>query len=387
MYAPSEQGWPDDVRIFHGGAEAFPHLFQRIAEVRHTLEIRAYIWRDDATGQRMAQALLDAADRGVKITLYKDEDGSAHEYQEAGQQSFFHKTPKLPTRVQTRVLHSFYDKGFKAPRQRMSALAQVLVTHPNVTFISEHRYDHAKVYIFDESRLMLGGMCVGDDAHHELVDYMVELDGPEHVARYRARQAGADYEGHREVELLLHHGEVHGQTCPMKWTRLELMYSAQRRLQVEMAFFGDPAFTEALVAAVERGVHTTIIGSRQAGKLRWYNLRLFEIIRRRTRAPAHLQIALHPQVVHSKVMVIDESIVDMGSGNFTTLSNGIYDEVNVCLRHPVVARHMSQVLDAHLTECHVPRRLRTSPVKSRLERHFMERHGVKAARRRAGRLP
>lgn len=368
------------VTLFEGGVHAFPALMQRIAEAQRSIEIRAYIWRDDATGNAVAEALLSAADRGVQILIYKDQDASAHEYQEGNQQSFLHKSPKLGTRVQTRVLHSFYDGGFQAPRQRHSALAQILTTHPNVTLISGHRYDHAKVYVFDEARMMLGGMCIGDDAHHELVDFMVGLDDPELVARYRARLTGATYAKHRAVDFLLHSDATHGKACAMKADRLALLYSARRRLQVEMAFFGDPAFTEALVAAARRGVHTTLIGSRQAGKLRWYNLRLFEVIRRRAGYPAHLQIALHPEVVHSKVVVVDESTVDMGSGNFTTLSNGIYDEVNVCLRAPALARHMSARLDAHLARCHVPTRLRVGPLKAGLERHFMERHGRRTGR-------
>lgn len=376
------------MRILERGAEAFPYLLARIAEAQTSIEVRAYIWRDDDTGQAVARALIDAADRGVQVTIFKDEDASAHEYQEAGQQSFLHKSPKLATRMQTRVLHGFYDprkiRRFSAPRQRMNVLAQVIAQHPQIHLEAGHRYDHAKVYIFDDRSMMLGGMCIGDDAHHELLDFMVALDGPEHVARYRERQAGALSADHPPIDFLLHHGAVHGRQCPMKSERLALIYGARRRLQVEMAFFGDPAFTEALVAAVQRGVETTIIASRQAGKLRWYNLRLFEVIHRRTGAPLHLKIALHPQVVHSKVMVIDEAIVDMGSGNFTTLSNGIYDEVNVCIRDEQVARYMSRRLDEHLKACHVPHRLRVGPVKASLERHFMERHGSKAVKRRKG---
>ena len=36
-----------------------------------------------------------------------------------------------------------------------------------------------------------------------------------------------------------------------------------------------------------------------------------------------------PRMVHSKVVVIDHRFSDVGSANFTSLSHGVYDEINL----------------------------------------------------------
>ncbi len=372
-------GWPPDLTWMIGGAEAFERLFARIDAAQHTIEVRAYIWRDDPTGQALARALLDAADRGVAVRILKSADAATHEWHEAGGQSFFHKRLMLRGHVTATALHGFYAHRPRVARQRPSALADALRAHPGVHLEIAERHDHAKVFVIDDALLLLGGMCIGQDAHHDLLDHMVELSGAAAVARYRARVAGeAAYDPARPWDFLVNPGAAADDLRAQRVARID---GAQESVRVEMSFFGDPAFTDALCRAVDRGVATTILAPRKAGKLRWYNPQVFNALRRRTGAPPHLRIALYPGGVHAKLLVVDAAWVDVGSANFTLLSHEGYGEANVGFQSAVIGQAIAAAMDAHVAQAQVARkRLRASRVRARLERHFMERAGKQALR-------
>ena len=52
-------------------------------------------------------------------------------------------------------------------------------------------------------------------------------------------------------------------------------------------------------------------------------------------------------MVHSKVVVIDHRWSDVGSANFTSLSHGVYDEINLYADCEPFARALEAEIDAH----------------------------------------
>lgn len=379
--------WPPGVALAVDGHTAFAHLLAALEAARHHVRLRAYIWRDDLTGQAVAEALLRAAERGVQIHIQKDLDGATHEVHEASGQSLWHKHLSLGAHVRATALYGFYGPRPKLARQRPGRWAEALRAHPNVHVDIGHHFDHAKVFEVDGAHLLLGGMCLGDDAHFELLDYLWVLDGAEYVARYEAREAGAPVADFPPAVQFWLNGP-HQPAGALRARRLALIEGAKHSVRVEMAFFGDRAFTDALVAAVDRGVAVSVLTSSRAGKLRWYNPRLLEHIRKRTGNPEHLRLALHPRVVHAKLLVVDELWVDLGSANFTRLSHEGYREANLCVRSYDLARALVVVMEQHLAEAQrARRRIRASLLKAGLEAHFMSRAGKAAMRHWAPAAP
>src|SRR5205085_9440175 len=160
--------------LLAGGEAAFDRILARIGQARRSILVRAFEWRDDDTGRSVARALLAAADRGVSITIWKDRIGGYYEHLEATKQSFFHKRINLHARVQLWSLMLFYGR-WGSLAQSPSELGTALLAHPNVRFTSEKRWDHAKLYQFDDEVVILGGMGIGDDFRHVNVDFMVEI--------------------------------------------------------------------------------------------------------------------------------------------------------------------------------------------------------------------
>ena len=369
--------------LLSNGEDAFARLLARIDGARRGIVIRAFNWRDDETGELVGRALLRAAERGVRIEIHKDRVGMHYEYFEGNRQSFFHKKVGLKARLSTWFLMASYAK-WGSLRQKESELADALLRHPNVSIAHEHdRYDHSKLYVFDDELVILGGMGIGDDFRLHNVDFMVEIAGPEAASRLAERHGGrAAFDPERSFDYLL---RTHDCVDPgeLARERLALIASTRKSLTIEMAYLGDPTCTDAIVAAVKRGVAVTMLTAARANIIGDLNLWTCDSILRRTGSPANLRIFLHPRMVHGKAIVGDGAWVDVGSTNFTALSHHAYEEVDVFSRDAELARAVEAAIQRDIADAQ-PARL---PVKYRrihaaIEK-AMSRHQSRIRRRGA----
>jgi cardiolipin synthase len=319
------------LRVLGSGDRAFQAILDRVRAAQKSVEIRAFLWRDDEAGNLLAKAVLEAADRGAKITIHKDRIAAVYEYTGGNKQSFFHKRVDPIRGFQAWFLGAVY----RAPgsfKQRANPLAERILAHDSI--VVEHRrkrFDHSKLYIVDERYVALGSMGIGDNHRNEWIDVMIEAEGPEHVARLRERMVGHDeFDPSRGLDFLVHSREAHRKkSCPMISHRLALIDAAKESLTVEMAYLGDNRFTAALARAVQRGIEVKLVTADHADVLANINRATCDALMRLTGAPQNLTIVLLPRMVHSKVVVIDHRWSDVGSANFTSLSHGVYDEINL----------------------------------------------------------
>jgi cardiolipin synthase len=374
-----------ELRVFQAGRVAFTEILRRIEQAERSIEVRAFLWRDDEAGNRLGQALLAAADRGVAVRIRKDRIAAVYEYTGGNRQSFFHKRPSTMQRFQAWFLGAVY----RAPgsfRQRPSALAEALLRHPNIDVSHElERFDHSKLFVFDERIVTLGSMGIGDNHHSDWVDVMVELEGRAHVERLRARLDGARFDPGRAIDFLVHSRarEPRG-SCPMLLDRLAVIEAAERSLTVEMAYLGDRRFTAALLRAVRRGVQVKLVTSVMADVLGNLNRATCDTLLARTGAPANLAIVLLPRMVHSKIVVADGHVCDVGSANFTPLSHGVYDEIDLYAVSHRFGRAIEDAVDQHCAEGEVVQgRLGYRRLHSQIERVIVAYQARRGGRLRA----
>lgn len=339
-------------RLLTDGHDAFVRILERVAMAKERIEVRAFVWRDDDTGRQVARALLAAAERGVRVVIQKDRVAASYEYHGGTRQSLFHKRIGMTQRLETWFLDRAYSGGGSLA-QRASGEAEALRAHPHVTI--EHagkRFDHAKVWVFDDDALMLGGMGIGDDHHHDWVDFMVEVQGHEAVQRLRDRLAGrVPFDGKRTFDFLLHNRATQGgKHCPMLDDRLGLIDAAATSIHIGMAYLGDQRFTKALLAALSRGVNVTLVTSARADVMGNINRATCNTLVRRARGTGKLTVRLHPRMVHAKALVIDGAISDIGSANFTSLSHGVYDELNLYVNDTDFAAQLLAALEQRAVE-------------------------------------
>ena len=134
---------------------------------------------------------------------------------------------------------------------------------------------------------------------------------------------------------------------------MHLMYllaitSAQHSIHLSSAYFvPDKLSTQALAAALERGVkvriivpgkHTDSAIVRRASRARWGDL---------LAAGAEIHEYL-PTMYHCKVLIIDSLMVSVGSTNFDTRSFRLNDEANLNIYAAEFARQQVDVFNADL---------------------------------------
>lgn len=323
-------------RVLTDGRASLNRIVSHIDAAASSVVINMFIWRDDPVGNRVAQALLDAANRGVDIVISKDQLGAIFELGEENRQSFFHKDHDFRTAVRQRAINivcstpDIFSRVIQQPNKLVCKLRQ----HANVKiFDSLERNDHSKFTIIDDRTLFVGGVnfeerAVSTDAN-ELVwsDYMFECQGRRFVTDLRDRLSGKS-RGSSSFEFVLN--DNNGQRrFEIKPCVIEMLRGARESCHVEMAYVGDTDITDCLVDAVTRGVDVHIIIPAWANIQNERNLKTMGNLFRRTEGRA--SIYLSPDMLHAKMLDVDGRRILIGSANFNERALTKFAELNVLI--------------------------------------------------------
>ncbi len=318
------------------GKETFPAILAAIEGAEKTIFINMFIWRDDAIGNRMARAVLEAADRGVSVQLSIDRYGAVLEKAEECRRSFFHKKQTLIEKLKARALALFYRERSALPWQRdeESDLYRALLAHPGITLdCDRHKADHSKFYIIDNRVLFLGGVNVEDKENgadregRVYGDLMVRIDGEDAVRAFLARRAGAPLTG----DLLFPMNVKEGGRLEMEEHYLSLIEGARERLLIVMAYLSPlPRFLDAIVRAHERGVRVTVMIPARANYQNDTNRKT--VARLLCLTNGGIEVRLSPKMLHTKLLMT-EGAVSFGSTNITKKAFCQLDELNLTVKN------------------------------------------------------
>src|ERR1035437_3341412 len=146
----------NQVTLLHNGDDYFSAIEAAFDRARHEIYLETYIYKNDATGRRIADALKRAALRGVHVYLLIDGYGSKD----------------LPRSM----LDQLRSEGVK-----------VLIFRPKIspwTFRRERlRRMHRKIAVVDREIAFVGGINIIDDSESTgdlppRFDYSVAVEGP-----------------------------------------------------------------------------------------------------------------------------------------------------------------------------------------------------------------
>lgn len=281
-------------------SEVFPRILKLIDRAEHTILIQMFIWKDDALGRLVAEALADAADRGVKVQLAKEVIGDALEL----------------------------DKDFITTKHSTEEVWQRFWNHPNIVVRHARHDDHAKVYVFDGEVLLLTGMNIADEYHNSWHDYMVEVRDRDLVEQYLTQ--GVTKDVHAPVRLVLNTPERHDIRPMIE----QLLGNAQQSIVVEHCYLSDPAIVDLLIAKSKEDVQVTVIVPEKPNH--GQNSNLLSVLRLTTEGkPQKMEVFFYPGMFHAKILLIDHDTAFLGSANLIPTSLDTVGEVNVLLRGPL----------------------------------------------------
>ena len=306
----------------------FDLVVAELQKARESVEIFMYVWRADEAGTRTGEAVLAAAERGVKVRIIKDIGAIMCEVIEMNRKPFFPRRIPLLKRIIYKVIGRTFPDTFVEDEYNQE-LGALLLSHPNVT-VEWINKTHTKYYVFDERLLVTGSINI-EDRHQNYFDYMVALDDPELIQRLRMRMAGeTPFDPERNIDFLCNiHREGEESIFEIKPEVLRCIEAARESIYVEVAYIGDPEFADALVAAARRGIRVTILFSREANI--GNDVNYWAIHDLYTRAP--VEVYLTDTMIHAKLLLFDDEVILTGSCNMNIFSLQKAAELDLIIRN------------------------------------------------------
>ena len=346
----------DKITLFVDGKNAFPELISLIRNAKTSIFVNMFIWRDDRIGKTVAKELLDAADRGVSISISKDRYGIVCEYSEEDQTSFFHGRPNLIEHIKLQALKFLYNRDLflKFPDYSICELSRKLTSHPNVRFTCEYKFDHSKFYIFDEQTLFLGGMNIEDKENgsdrlgRTYQDYMIKIDSEDAVREFvdirlgRAERLGSPF--------LMNLKKPH-RFFDVKDGYLDTINNAKEKLTIVMAYFAPvPEFIESISNAAKRDVKVTVLMPHTANFTDASNKKA--ISRLMAKSNGKIDFFLSDKMIHTK-LIMSENEINIGSTNISKKAFNKLDEVNIRLENSgSFAEALNESVDSNIASAH-----------------------------------
>ncbi|MBT2312070.1 cardiolipin synthase ClsB [Pseudomonas fluorescens] len=344
-----EYAWHGNNRVtlLENGEEYFPRVFEAIRRAEKEILLETFILFEDKVGIELRDLLVDAANRGVRITVSLDGFGCGE------------LTPEfLATLSDAGVRLQMFDP---APR------------HLGIR-TNWFRRLHRKIVVVDGVIAFIGGINfsadhLGDFGPEAKQDYSVEVKGPavvdiHHFALLQSgRPSRAKYWWQRrrsrrnELAFNDHDGQVrlvyrdnHEHQTDIEEVYLQVLRSAQRRVVIANAyFFPGYRLLREIRNAARRGVQVRLILQGQpdmmiaklaARMLYNYLLKAGVVIYEYCERP-----------LHGKVALVDEDWSTVGSSNLDPLSLSLNLEANVLIRDRAFNRELFERLD-HLSRNH-----------------------------------
>jgi len=323
----------NELTLLQNGAAFFPQLCADINAAKHSVYLETYIFAADETGQIVAEALKQAAERGVVVRLLLDGFGSA---ELPG--AFVDNLRKFGVEVQwfRREI-----SPFTLSRSRMRRLRRM----------------HRKLVVIDGKVAFVGGINIIHDIPADLnfdaprLDYAVRIQGElvgeveaamQHLwemvswAAFRKRVREKGWRLYRvkrhpdsDAHLVLRDNVRHRRDIERAY--LNAIAAAKHEVIVANAYFlPGRLFIRALVHAARRGVRVVVV---LQGKVE-YRLQHYATLALYGRLlAAGVEIyEYHASYLHAKVAVVDGEWATVGSFNIDPFSLMLAREANLVVR-------------------------------------------------------
>lgn len=333
----------NSVQTLVNGARFFPAMLDAIRHAQKTITIETYIWAPGRVSDEFTAALCERAEHGVKVDVLVDGMG----------------TLKFHGRDRERLEHA----GVRVVKYGREHWYDV---KPNIN----HR-THRKLLIVDGRVGFTGGMCIDDqwmgnaDSPKVWRDTVVRVEGP---AVREMEGVFASNWLKTTSHLIVGDGffppaHPHGDSVVQcfksgpfdgpQYARLGYLYAiaaARKTIDISHAYFvPDDLAVRTLLAARRRGVRIRVIVpaisdsafGRAASRSRWGPL-----------LAAGVQFYQYGgSLFHCKTMVVDGTLLTVGSANFDNRSFSINDEVTMNVLDPAVAAANERIFEQDLKRC------------------------------------
>ncbi len=332
----------NSVTLLEGGDEAYPAMLAAIEQARRSIILETYIFDNDEAGRAFIEALARAQRRAVEVRVLVDGAGLRYTFPPA-----------------TRAMRK---AGLRYARF-MPALLPWRFPYANLR-------THRKILVVDGEVAFTGGMNIrvghwlSKEPVNPIRDVHVRLEGP--VVGQLQRVAMIDWRFASREELGGEawlssgsaKGEVWARVIPdgpdgdfetVRMTLLGALAVAQRRVRIVTPYFlPDAALLSALGIAAMQGIEVDIVmpAKNNLALVQWASMaQLWQLAERGCR------LWLSDGVFdHTKLMVVDDGWVLLGSANWDARSLRLNFEVNLEVYDAALAAKAHAMVDDRIAD-------------------------------------
>ncbi|HET9931295.1 MAG TPA: phosphatidylserine/phosphatidylglycerophosphate/cardiolipin synthase family protein [Polyangiaceae bacterium] len=322
-------GLEDRVRVLTDNRGAFLEKCELVEAARQSVDCALFYLADDATGERFAHALEQAAARGVKVRLCADAYAS--------------------------VEKQYGPFGYALPASRGSlALVERLRERGCEVHLmgTDHWCMHRKFLFVDRSQLVLGGRNVADHyAEPGWRDLELFLQGP--FARSFTALVDGTFAAPTEEPACVPGvlaGVPGGAGRAFERAVSRLVDEARTSIDIEHAYLlSQPWLVERLRAAVNRGVRArAFTNGPRSNDLPFMNWRLAVSLRELLDAGVHVFRCAGVNTLHTKLIVADERKIVFGSTNLDYYSPTYCAELDIAIESASLGAELASIIEAGL---------------------------------------
>jgi len=321
----------------HNGEQAYPRMLAAIANAQRSVTLASYIFDWDEVGQEFTEALCHAAGRGVQVHALLDGVGALGSFSHVGRRLL----------KSGAAVAAFFPLRFPLGRVRLNLR------------------NHRKIMVVDGQTGFTGGMNISvrhlteRDAPDRTEDLHFQVTGPvvgemQHAfVEDWALAADTVLEGESYFPSLSASGPA---TCRgissgpdedfeiIHWILLAAANSARYRVRIVTPYFVPTTpLVSALVMAALRGVRVELLlpSVVDVRIMRWVaDAYLWQLLEHGVRVYHQ-----PPPFVHTKLMIVDERWVLLGSANCDPRSLRLNFEFNIETYDPTLAGELWRSLD------------------------------------------
>ncbi|WP_336516361.1 phospholipase D-like domain-containing protein [Pollutibacter soli] len=326
------------VKLIRGGKEYFNLLLQLIAAAKKQVHVQVYIFEEDTTGRMIADALKEAAQKGVEVHLLVD-----------GYASSKLKQTFLKEMTDAGVHLRFFNPLFKGKNfyfgRRMHhkiavADAEIaLVTGVNITDRYNDMPDHPAwldfaVWLEGDAALDLCNICWST-----WNNYLTPA-APADCSKVRT---SATFPEEENSSVSVRRNDWVRRKNEISFTYIDMLRRAEKQVVILCSYFlPGKQIRRQMSNATKRGVKITVItaGISDIILAKYAERYLYAWMLRN-----NVQIyEYQPRILHGKIAVADSSWLTVGSYNINNLSAYASIELNLNIRQEKLAKETEEML-------------------------------------------
>ncbi len=300
----------NQVEICQKSCQSMQLLMQHIQQAKKQIHLEAYIFEADQTGKQIIDALAEKARQGVEVRLLMDAIGSF--------QLYIRRSPLKKLKL-AGAKYAFFQPIW-----------------PNIFTSQINLRNHRKIYLFDQTTLLTGGLNLSDDYLLEpidatqsiWVDLMLKITGPatfHYQSIFNADWYFSSKEKLSEPEVP-HETTTEGETVQivpagpdieseaLLDTLLNSIYQASDHIRIATPYFiPNSSVMTALLIALKKGIKVTLLTPEKSDHL-VFDLGRSSYMRELIEAGGEIYYYPH-SMLHAKLIVFDQQLAMTGSAN------------------------------------------------------------------------